>query len=72
MAKIKYPEIINSISKPLQIKDAIFQMKYLIDKDDLEGAYNIVCIYDLSIEDIISFNILGKNKSFLQFLNTRL
>ena len=72
MAKIKYPEIINSVSKPLQVKDAIFQMKYLIERDDLEAAYNIVQIYNLSIEDILSFNILGKDNSFLKFLNSRL
>ena len=72
MAKIKYSELINGISKPLAVKDAIFQMKYLLERNDYEGAYNIVKIYDLSIDDISSFNIPFDISSFTNFLKSRL
>jgi len=68
LSKVKYPELINGISKPLKIEDAIFQIKYLIIKNDFEGAYHILKLYELSIESIVSENI----DSFKEFLTSKL
>lgn len=71
MTKEKYSELINGISKPLKVEDAIFQIKYLIMKNDFEKAYHILKIYELPIERILSVNLSENLDSFLTFLKSK-
>ena len=72
MNKEKHPEFTESISKPIKREDAVFQIKYLIMKNDFEGAHNILKVYDLSMEDLLSFNLSIDIDSFMTFLKSRI
>lgn len=72
MIKTKYEELINGISRPLKIQDTMFQIKYLIEINNFESAYNIIKIYGISIEDILALNFKTDINNFTNFLKIKL